>query len=44
MVVPRGLCDSQVDCGVFQVQGFAFPDVGGGGLGVGQPDRFAGVH
>ena len=44
MVVPRGLRDCQVDCRVFQVWGFAFPDVGAGGPGVGQPDRFAGVH
>ena len=44
MVVLRGLCDSQMDCGVFQVYGFAFSDVGGGGPGICQPERFAGVH
>ena len=28
--MPCGLCDSQVDCCVVQVEGFAFPYVGGG--------------
>ena len=38
--MPRGLCDSQVDCGVLQVWGFAFWDVEGGGPDVGLPDQF----
>ena len=44
VVMPYGLCDLQIDCGVLQLQGPAFSDVVRGALDISQPDRLAGVH
>ena len=41
--MPGGLSDPQVDCGVLQMQGLAFLDMGGGGPDIGQPDTCGGV-